>query len=100
MIVKNIINPEKKDNVIGNVFHIFYPDIANSILFDSDLSSCIIYGSKSIVMTNLKNIHKLMKVDNKSNVIIFSYIMTIDGYRRIDTYQGPIDTIGKYIRRY
>ena len=100
MITKNIINPEKKDSIIGNVFHLFYIDLSTSILFDGDLSSCIIYGNKSIVMTNLKNFHKLMKVDGKSTVIIFSYVMSIDGYRRIDTYKGPIETIGKYIRRY
>ena len=100
MTPKNVLNIEKKGKIIGNVFHLFYSDISKSILFDSDFSSCIIYGNKSIVMTQLKNIDKLMNIDNQSRVIIFSYIMSSAGYKKIDMYNGPIETIGKYIRRY
>ena len=99
MVNKNIVNINKK-SIQGNVFHLFYSDISTSFLFDSDLSDPIIWGNKSIVMTQLKNIHKLMNVDIKSQVIIISYIMTAEGYKKIDFYRGLIDTIGKYIRRY
>ena len=100
MVPKNILNIEKKDNIIGNVFNLFYPNIATSLLFDSDLSTPIIHGSKNIVMTQLKNIYKTMNVDIKSTIIVMSYILTSEGYRRVDTYRGPIETLGKYIRRY
>ena len=100
MVNKNVLNIDKKDKLIGNVFHLFYPDLSTSLLFDSDLSMPIIWGNKSIVMTQLKNIHKLTNVDIKSKVIIISYFMTSEGYKKLDMYQGPIETIGKYIRRY
>lgn len=100
MIVKNVINPEKRGKIEGFVFHLFYPDTINSVLFDSDFSTPIIWGSKNIVMTQLKKIDELMKVTPESKVRIYSYILDHNGYRRIDTYNGPIDTIGKYIRRY
>lgn len=100
MIQKNVVNISKKNSITGTAFHLFYADIATSYLFDADLSEPIIWGNKSIVMTQLKNISNLMNVDPISKVIVFSYIMSNDGYRRIDTYNGPIATIGKYIRRY
>lgn len=100
MVTKNIVNISKKGNIKGTAFHLFYADISTSYLFDTDLSEPIIWGNKSIVMTQLKKIDELMNVDPVAKVIIFSYIMSTDGYRRIDTYNGPIETIGKYIRRY
>jgi len=100
MLVKNIINLRKKEHIVGNVFHIFYPDLSTAVLFDADMSECIIYGNKSIVITQLKKINELMNVDILTNVVILSYIMTSNGYRRIDTYKGPISSIGKYLRRY
>lgn len=98
MLVKNILNSNKK--IQGMVFHIFYPDLHTSILFDNDLSDPIIFGSKNIVMTNVKILDKLLNVPDITKICIYSYILTTDGYRRIDTYKGPINTIGKYIRRY
>ena len=100
MLAQNVVNPNKKGNVEGFVFHLFYPDLNTSILFDKNFTEPIIWGSKNIVMTNLKKIDELMGVKSIAKVRIYSYIMTVDGYRRIDTYNGPIETIGKYIRRY
>lgn len=102
MVSKNVVNPEKKEKILGTVFHLFYPDLNTSILFDRDFSTPIIWGSKNVVMTNLKNINKLMAgaTTTATKVRIYSYVLTADGYRRIDTYNGPIETIGKYIQRY
>lgn len=100
MVSQNVINIEKKDKIIGRVFHIFYPDLNTAILFDSDMSMPIIWGSKNIVMINVKKLDTLMHVEPITKVRIYSYILSIEGYRRIDTYNGPISTIGKYIRRY
>ena len=100
MVSKNVINIEKKNSIRGNVFQLFYSDMNTSYLYDVDMSAPIIWGNKTVVMTTLKKIHELMNVDIKSNVIVFSYIMCNDGYRKIDIYKGEIQTIGKYIRRY
>lgn len=100
MVPKNVVNPEKKGKIEGSVFHLFYPDLNTSYLFDRDLETPIIWGSKNVVMTTLKKIDEWMGVKPIVKVRIYSYIITQDGYRRIDTYNGPIETIGKYIRRY
>jgi len=100
MIPQNVVNIEKKGNIEGSVFHIFYPNLNTSLLFDKTLTTPIIWGSKTIVMTWTKKLDELMEVPNTTKVRIYSYILTQDGYRRIDTYNGPIETIGKYIRRY
>jgi hypothetical protein len=100
MLAQNVVNPEKKDKIEGPTFHLFYLDMNTAILFDRNLQVPIIWGSKNVVMTNLKKMDELMGVPNTSKVRIYSYIFTTEGYRRIDTYNGPIETIGKYIRRY
>lgn len=100
MLAQNVVNPDKKGHVQGSVFHLFYPDVHTAILFDKDMTVPIIYGSKNVVMTQVKSLDKLMEVQPTITVRIYSYIFTFEGYRRIDTYNGPISTIGKYIRRF
>ena len=100
MLAQNVVNPEKRGNILGNVFHLFYPDLKIAVLFDRDLSVPIMWGTKTVVMTQVKALDKLMEVPTTNKVRIYSYIITNEGYRRIDTYNGPIETIGKYIRRY
>lgn len=100
MLSQNVLNTEKKGKIEGTVFHLFYPDLNNAILFDKDFTSPIIWGSKNVVMTNLKKMDELMNTKPATKVRIYSYILSPEGYRRIDTYNGPIETIGKYIRRY
>lgn len=100
MLAQNVVNPEKKGNIEGWVFHLFYPDLNTALLFDKDLTTPIIWGSKNVVMTQLKKMDELKGVKNTQKVRIYSYILSPEGYRRIDTYNGPIETIGKYIRRY
>lgn len=101
MLSQNVINSNKKGAIKGKIFHLFYPDLNNSILFDSDLSEPIIWGSKNVVMANaIKKLDDLMNQPKTTTVRIYSYIMGQDGFRRIDTYNGPIETISKYIRRY
>ncbi len=99
MLSQNVINPEKRGKIEGAVFHLFYPDLKTAILFDRDLTTPIMWGSKNVVMTQVKNINKIMEVEATIKVRIYSYIITSEGYRRVDTYSGPIETIGKYIRR-
>ena len=101
MLSANIVNSNKKDNIQGNCFHIFYPDLHTAMLFDRDLSEPIIFGNKNIVRTHLKTIDKLMNVPDTTKVRIYSYILdNQSGYRRIDIYNGIISLIGKYIRKF
>jgi len=99
MLVANVVNPNRKDNIQGAVFHLFYPDLNTSIFFDKDLTEPIIFGSKNVVMTWVKRLDELMNVKPISKVKIYSYITSPEGYHRTDTYYGPIETIGKYIKR-
>jgi len=100
MLVQNVLNPNKREKIKGIVFHLFYVDLNTSTLFDKDFSEPIIFGSKNVVMTNLKKIHVMMGVDITTKIIVYSYIQSTNGYRRIDTYNGSIEMLGKYIRHY
>jgi len=100
MLSQNVVNTEKKDKIEGAVFHLFYPDLNTAILFDRNFTAPIIWGSKNVVMTHVKKINELMNVKPTTKVRIYSYILGPEGYRKIDIYNGPIETIGKYIRRY
>ena len=95
MIPQNVKNINK--TISGNVFHLFYPDLHTSILFDKDLTQPIIWGSKNVVMSTVKKLDELMNVKTDTKVRIYTYIIDTNGYRRIHTYNGPIETIGKYI---
>ena len=101
MIPKNVINVSKKGAIIGSTFHIFYPDLNTAYFFDCEFTAPIIWGSKNVVMTWVKKLDELMDVIPDTKVKIHSYIIDHKvGYRRIDTYTGPINTISKYIRKF
>lgn len=100
MLSQNVVNPEKQGNIVGHVFHLFYPDLNTSVLYDSEMTKPIIWGSKTIVIGVLKTIHEEMRVKDDSKVTVYSYILGTEGFRRIQTYKGPINTIGKYLMRY
>lgn len=100
MLAQNVFNPEKKGKIEGSVFHLFYLDLNTATLFDKDLTKPIIWGSKTVVIGKLKKINEEMNVDTTEKVRIYSYILGQEGYRRIQTYNGPIETIGKYLMRY
>jgi hypothetical protein len=51
-------------------------------------------------MTHLKKINELMGVKPETTIRIYSYILGQEGFRRIQTYNGQISGIGKYIIRY
>lgn len=101
MLPQNVINPEKRDQIKGRVFHLFYMDLNTAVLFDKDLNVPIMWGGKTIVIGFLKKIDTEMGVPATSTVRIYSYIMdSTNGFRKIQTYNGPIETIGKYLIRY
>lgn len=98
MLPQNVFNPEKQ--IVGSVFHLFYMDLNTITLFDRNLNVPIMWGSKTVVIGALKNIDKEMHVKPDHKVRIYSYILGQEGFRRIQTYNGPIETIGKYLIRY
>lgn len=100
MLSQNVVNPEKQGNIVGHVFHLFYPDLNTAVLYDTEMTKPIIWGSKTIVIGVLKTIHEEMRVKEESKVTVYSYILGTEGFRRIQTYKGPINTIGKYLMRY
>lgn len=99
MLAQNVYNPEK-EVIEGSVFHLFYMDLNTSVLYDRDLTKPIMWGSKTIVIGALKKIDQKMKVQPTTKVRVYSYILGTEGFRRIQTYNGPIETIGKYLIRY
>jgi hypothetical protein len=99
MLAQNVFNPEKA-TIEGSVFHLFYMDLNTSVLYDRDLTKPIIWGSKTIVIGALKGIDEKMNVKPDHKVRIYSYVLGTEGFRRIQTYNGPISTIGKYLIRY
>ena len=98
MLSANVVNTEKKDNIEGSTFNLFYPDLSTSILFDNDLTKPIIFGSKNVVMTTLKKIDELMNVKPETKIKVYSYLKGTNGYRRFDTFHSSISVIGKYIK--
>jgi len=98
MLAQNVFNPEKE--IVGSVFHLFYMDLNTVTLFDRNLNIPIMWGSKTVVVNTLKNIYEKMKVKATMKVVVYSYILGTEGFRRIQTYNGPIDGIGKYLIRY
>lgn len=98
MVPKGVLNVGKK-GFTSRTFHLFYRDMNTSYLFDSDLADPIIWGNKAEVMRVLcRRIDELLKVPRTTKVKVCSYIIDEKGYRRIDTYEGPIETIAKYIK--
>ena len=101
MLPQNVLNPEKSDKINGHTFHLFYMDLNTLVLFDRDLNIPIMWGGKTLVIGFLKKIDTAMKVPATTKIRIYSYILDAsNGFRKIQTYNGPIETIGKYLIRY
>jgi hypothetical protein len=101
MLPQNVINPEKLDKIKGSVFHLFYIDLNTLVLFDKDLNIPIIWGGKTIVIGYLKKINTYMNVPDTTKVRIYSYILDSEnGFRKIQTFNAPVSSIGKYLIRY
>jgi hypothetical protein len=102
IIPKNVVLPEKKDNIKGMVFHLFYPDLTTLIFFDSDLTMPICWGNKNVVKTNA--VYKLDTITTHltttTKVWLFSYIMSEDGYRKKQTLHCNLGDIRKHLINY
>ena len=100
MISINVINKsaQKTNKIEGNVFHLFYMDASNAILFDRDLTLPLIWGTKTVVRSKLKDLDTLMNVPPTAVIQIHSYKFDdAHGYRWVGTFKGPIETIQKQL---
>ena len=91
MLVKNVINPEKKGRIEGRVFHVLFLG-TEAVLFDDLWDSPIIYGNKNIVKAKTKRIAELLP-DTVTNVTIFYYHPYSYEMKKRFKYEGPIDKI-------
>ena len=98
MLTHNVPNSNK--TLEGNVFHLFYMNLNTAILFDKNLNEPIIFGGKTIVIGYLKKINEKMNVKPSKKILVFSYILGTEGFRRIQTFNGPIEEVGKFLIRY
>ena len=101
MLAQNVLNSEKSGKINGKVFHLFYMDLNTLVLFDRDLNIPIMWGGKTLVIGFLKKIDVEMRVPATTQIRVYSYIMdAVNGFRKIQTYNGPIENLGKYLIRY
>ena len=101
MLAQNVLNSEKSGKISGKVFHLFYMDLNTLVLFDRDLNIPIMWGGKTLVIGFLKKIDVEMRVPATTQIRVYSYIMdAVNGFRKIQTYNGPIENLGKYLIRY
>jgi hypothetical protein len=58
MLVKKVLNPEKKKNIRGNTFHLLFLGI-DAVLYDELWDEPIIYGNKGLVRVAITDPRKL-----------------------------------------
>jgi hypothetical protein len=55
MIVPNVINPNKRDKIIGSTFHVFFLENNTVSVYDKFMDEPVIRGNKAIVRATIKN---------------------------------------------
>lgn len=96
------INTDKlvRGKLVGNVYHLFKND-QHAYLFDADLISPIIWGTKSIVQIKIKTLDKLIEIISPAiippPVIIYKYKFHPEGYKPYTVYYGTFDKFNVFI---
>ena len=91
MLVKNVINPEKKNHIQGTEFHVIFLG-TEAVLYDELWDSPIIYGNKNVVKSKTKRLSDILPPTIK-NVIIFYYVPYKGEMKKRFKFDGPIDSI-------
>jgi hypothetical protein len=80
MIVKRVINPSKRNNIEGDIFHLLFLG-TDAVLYDSLWDEPIIYGNKNLVRIAITNPKKLPSLlPNKTKEItLFVYRVSQNG---------------------
>jgi len=92
MLIKNIPNLDKKNKIIGNVFHVFYIKNIEASVFDSNMDIPLIYGEKNIIYKYLKSLDIVLPKFIKQ-VVIHYYVPSKYGHRLFFKYEGDINTV-------
>jgi hypothetical protein len=74
MLVKRVLNPAKKNNIVGDTFHLIFLG-TDAVLYDSLWDAPIIYGNKTlvrIVITDPKKLTPLLSTTVKT-ITLFCY---------------------------
>lgn len=85
MLVKRVINPAKKNNVIGDVFHLIFLG-TDAVLYDSLWDEPIIYGNKNLVriaITDKKKLTALLENSVKEITVYVYHTLETGELRRV-----------------
>lgn len=79
-LVKRVLNPAKKRNVVGSTFYLYLLGI-DAVLYDELMDEPIIYGNKMLVKDAIVNPKKLTTLIPKTvqHVTLFIYKKQDDG---------------------
>ena len=91
MLVKNVLNPEKKTRIEGTVFHVLFLG-TDAVLYDDLWDEPIIYGNKNLVKSKTKRLSEVLPKEVK-RVMIFFYRSQQGEMKRRFKFDGPIDEI-------
>ena len=92
MIVPNIIHPEKRGNIEGSTFHVFFLDDITAVVFDKYMDIPIIRGNKNIVRAVLKKFKDHLP-KTTTRVRIFFYKLTPPEFKMKMKYEGLAENI-------
>lgn len=96
-LVKRVINPSKKNNVVGSIFHLLFLG-TEAVLYDSLWDEPIIYGNKTLVriaITDPKKLTALLEEPTKE-ITLYVYLVQNNGEmkRKGDPVKGkPTDLV-------
>lgn len=95
-IVKRVINPSKKNNIIGNTFHLLFLG-TDAVLYDSLWDEAIIYGNKTLVRIAITDPKKLAACLDRPDmeIALFVYKAQENGElkRKGDVIKGKLTDI-------
>ena len=89
MLVKRVLNPAKKNNVVGDIFHLIFMG-QDAVLYDSLWDEPIIYGNKSLVRISITDEKKLATLLEASVEEITVYIYRIQESGELKRVHDPI----------
>jgi hypothetical protein len=91
MLVKNVINPNKRNHIQGTTFSVLFLGI-EAVLYDELWDEPIIYGNKNVVKIKTRNLSDILPATVK-NVTIFYYAPYKGEMKKRFKFDGPIGSI-------
>jgi hypothetical protein len=91
MLVKNVINSNKKNHIQGTTFSVLFLG-TDAVLYDELWDEAIIYGNKNVVKIKTRNLSDLLPATVKT-VTIFYYVPYKGEMKKRFKFDGPIGSI-------